>query len=419
MTPVSSPFPAAVNSRLDPYDPEFLDDPYPVFGRLREQTPIFRRPGSHDGRPAWFLTRYADVRQALRDRRLGRIHQQAVDRGEWGLPPLQPGLEAFYEVEYWSVVWLEPPDHTRIRGLVVKAFTPGRVAGLRPRILHHADRLLDAASERGRMDAVNDYAAPLSVKVIAELLGAPTADWRLMLDWSNRITRMYELNTTEAQTRSAVEACAEFREYCLELMRRRRADPQDDLITALCFARAGDDALTDPQIVSMIITLLNAGHEATVNTLANGLLALMRHPEQWRLLVEEGVVARTAVEELFRWDAPIQTFDRWVLAEDGYEVGGRRLGRYEQVTVMLGSANRDPRYFEAPDEFRIGRGDPTHVSFGGGIHHCLGAPLARLEMEAALSRLAARCPRLELAAEPVRPPRFVLRGFDSLELTVL
>ena len=177
-----------MNPRFDPYDPEFLDDPYPVFDRLREEAPIFRRPGSNDGRPAWFLTRYADVRQALRDRRLGRIHQQAVDREEWGLPPLRPGLEAFYEVEYWSVVWLEPPDHTRIRGLVIKAFTPGRVAGLRPRILHHADRLLDAVLERGRMDAVNDYAAPLSVRVIAELLGAQTADWRLMLDWSNRIT---------------------------------------------------------------------------------------------------------------------------------------------------------------------------------------------------------------------------------------
>ena len=409
----------AVSARFDPYDPEFLEDPYPVFDRIREEAPVFRSPGGRGGRPAWFLTRYADVRQALRDRRLGRIHQQAVDREEWGLPPLRPGLEPFYDVEYWSVVWLEPPDHTRIRGLVVRAFTPGRVAGLKPRLIHRADRLLDAVIERGRMDVVADYAAPLSVRAVAELLGAPASDWRRMLDWSHRITRMYELNTTEAQTRSAVEACREFREYCLDLMRRRRADPQDDLITALCFARAGDDALTDPQIVSMIITLLNAGHEATVNTLANGLLALMRHPDQWRRLTEGRVGARTAAEELFRWDAPIQTFDRWVLSKDGYEAGGRRMDQYEQITVMLGCANRDPRHFEAPGEFRIGRGDPSHVSFGGGIHHCLGAPLARLEIEAALSRLAARCPRLELAAEPVRPARFVLRGFDSLELAVL
>ncbi len=415
---MSSAAAPSVSASFDPYDPAFLEDPYPVFDRIREEAPVFRRPGSH-GRPAWFLTRYEDVRRALRDRRLGRIHQQAVDRKEWGLPPLRPGWEDFYDVEYWSVVWLEPPDHTRIRGLVIRAFTPGRVAGLKPRIVHHADRLLDAVLERGRMDVVADYAAPLSVRAVAELLGAPVSDWRRMLGWSHRITRMYELNTTEAQARSAVEACGEFREYCLDLMRRRRADPQDDLITALCFARAGGGALTDPQIVSMIITLLNAGHEATVNTLANGLLALMRHPEQWRLLTEGRVGARTAAEELFRWDAPIQTFDRWVLSEDGYEAGGRRMGRYEQVTVMLGCANRDPRRFEAPGEFRIGRGDPGHVSFGGGIHHCLGAPLARLEIEVALSRLAARCPRLELAAQPVRPPRFVLRGFDSLELAVL
>ncbi len=406
----------AVN--FDPYNPEFLQDPYSVYERIREETPIFPGLGGHDGRPVWFLTRHDDVRKALRDRRLGRIHQQAVDRAEWGLPPLRDDLADFYEVEYGSVVWLEPPDHTRIRNLVVKAFTPRRVAELEPHIRRRADRFLDAVVERGRMDLVEDYAAPLSVYVIAELLGAPASDWRQMLDWSHRITRMYEMNTTEAEERSAVTACVEFREYCLEMMADRRAEPRDDLITALCFAETEDGVLTDPQIVSMIITLLNAGHEATVNTLANGMLALMRHPDQWRLLTEGSVAARTAVEELFRWDAPIQTFDRWVLA-DGCEVGGRTLEKYEQVTVLLGCANRDPRRFEEPDSFRIGRGDPSHVSFGGGIHHCLGAPLARLETTAALARLAARCPRLELAEEPVRPPRFVLRGFSSLELAVL
>ena len=402
---------------LDAYDPRFLLDPYPVYDRIREETPIFSGPGRQGERPIWFLTRHADVRRALRDRRLGRIDQQTVNRHAWGLPPLRDELAAYYDVEHWALVWLEPPNHTKIRRLVSKAFTLRRVAELRPRIRELADRLLDPIVRRGRTDLVNDYAAPLSVQVIAELLGAPTTHWRQMLDWSSRITRMYEFNTDNAQTRSAVEACIEFSEYCKDLMARRRADPRDDLITALCFAKTDDGTLTDTQIVSMIISLLNAGHEASVNTLANGMLAFMRYPEQWRLLTEGEVEAGTAAEELFRWDAPIQTFDRWVIS-NGYEVGGQSIGQHEQVTVLLGCANRDPRQFEDPNSFRIARGDPTHVSFGGGIHHCLGAPLARLEVEVALSRLASRCPRLDLVEEPVRPPRFVLRGFNSLELAV-
>lgn len=402
---------------LDAYDPEFLRDPYPVFDRIRTETPVFRGPGREGERPIWFLTRHADVRRALRDRRLGRIDQPTVDRAEWGLPPLRDELAAYYDVEHWALVWLEPPNHTKIRRLVSKAFTIRRVASLRPRISVLADRLLDPVVERGRMDLVTDYAAPFSVQVIAELLGVPTTHWRQMLDWSSRITRMYEYNTDSAQTRSAVDACIEFSEYCTDLMDRRRARPRDDMISALCFARTEDGTLTDTQIVSMIITLLNAGHEASVNTLANGMLALMQHPDQWRLLTGGQVDPGTAVEELFRWDAPIQTFDRWVVADD-YEVGGQTINQHEQVTVLLGCANRDPRHFDDPNSFRIGRGDPTHVSFGGGIHHCLGAPLARLEVEVALDRLTKRLPELRLAEDPIRPPRFVLRGFNFLEVEV-
>ena len=402
---------------LDTYDPAFLKDPYPVFDRIRERTPVFSAPGRKGEGPIWFLTRHADVRRALRDRRLGRIDQPTVDREAWGLPPLRDELAAYYDVEHWALVWLEPPNHTKIRRLVSKAFTLRRVAGLRPRIVELADRLLDPIVRRGHMDLVNDYAAPLSVQVIAELLGVPTSHWRQMLDWSSRITRMYEFNTDDAQTRSAVEACVEFRQYCEELIRRRRAEPRDDMITGLCFARTDEGTLTDVQIVSMIITLLNAGHEASVNTLANGMLAFMQYPDQWRLITSGEVDPATAAEELFRWDAPIQTFDRWVVA-DSYEVGGWSIGKYEQVTVLLGCANRDPSHFEDPNSFRIGRGDPTHVSFGGGIHHCLGAPLARLEVDVALARLAARCPKLQLVRDPVRPPRFVLRGFNSLELAL-
>jgi cytochrome P450 len=402
---------------FDTYDPGFLQDPYPELNRIREERPIFSARTGESERPVWFLTRHAEVQQALRDRRLGRIDQQAVNRDEWGLAPLRSDLGAFYDVEHWSLVWLEPPNHSRIRRLVSRAFTTKRIADLRPRIREHADRFLDSALERGRMDIVHDYSAPLSVHVIAELLGAPTADWQSMLDWSHRITRMYEANDTEADARSAVEACLEFSAYCVDLINRRRADPQDDLISALCFAETSEGSLTDPQIVSMMITLLNAGHEATVNTIANGTLALMQNPEQWRRLTDGEVDFKTAAEELFRWDPAIQVFDRWVLVDD-YEVAGQSIPKYEQVTLLLNSANRDPRQFEDPDSFDIGRGDASHVSFGSGIHLCLGAPLARLEVDVAMERLVANCPRLELAEEPKRPARFVLRGFDSLELTI-
>ena len=408
---------SVVDFALDVYDPEFLLDPYPELNRIREEQPIFSATRGESEGPVWFLTRHADVQLALRDRKLGRINQHAVDREEWGLAPLRGDMGPFYDVEDWSLVWLEPPEHTRIRGLVAKAFTPKRIADLRPRIGEHADRFLDAIVEQGQMDIVNDYAAPLSVHVIAELLGAPTTDWRLMLDWSHQITQMYEMNSTEADARSAVQACVEFRAYCMDLMVRRRAEPQDDLITALCFAETEEGTLTDPQIVSMMITLLNAGHEASVNTMANGMLAMMQYPEQWQRLTVGEVKTKTAVEELFRWDAPIQIFDRWVLVDD-YEVAGQEIEKYEQVTMLLGSANRDPRHFENPDSFDIGRGDSSHVSFGAGLHHCIGASLARLEVDVALERLADRCPKLELIEEPSRPPKFALRGFTSLELAV-
>ena len=382
---------------LDVYDPGFLRDPYPAFDRVREETPVFRAPGRKGERPVWFLTRHADVRRALRDRRLGRIDQPTVDRTEWGLPPLRDDLSPYYDVEHWALVWLEPPNHTKIRRLVSRAFTLRRVASLRPRISVLADRLLDPILERGRMDLVNDYAAPFSVQVIAELLGVPTTHWRRMLDWSSRITRMYEYNTDAAQTRSAVDACIEFSEYCEDLMARRRAEPRDDLITALCFAETEDGTLTDVQIVSMIITLLNAGHEASVNTLANGMLALMHHPDQWRLLTRGEVDPATAVEELFRWDAPIQTFDRWVVAEP---LRGWRAGHRAVRTGDRAARKRQPRSTPLRRSRlvldRPGRPDPRQLRRGH-------PPLPRRALGPARSGGGPRTARNAVAETATRP----------------
>ena len=243
-----------------------------------------------------------------------------------------------------------------------------------PRIEFHADRLLYAAIEQGSIEIVTEYAAPLSVHVIAELVGAPVSDSSLMLDWSNRITQMYEHNATESDGRHAVEAAVEFSSYCADVMAQRRARPADDLITALCNAESDEGTLSDQEIVSMIITLLNAGQEASVSATANGMLGFMHERAEWHRVKRGEVLLKSAVEEVLRWDTPLQVLDRWVLVDD-YEVAGEPIPKYQQVTMMLGSANRDPRRYDHPDNSDVGRGDTSHVSSGGGIYKCLGAPL--------------------------------------------
>ena len=404
---------------FDPYGSDFIEDPYPELARIREATPIFVKPGNGDGKPVWYLTRHREVHRSLRDRRIGRLNHSSVDREEWGLPPLNPELRPFHELEHSSMVWKEGPDHTRIRGLVAGAFRPKRIAALASRITGHADRLLDIAIEKGSIDIVTEYAAPLSVRVIAEMIGAPTSDSLLMLGWSHRITQMYEHNATADDARRAVKASVEFSSYCADLIEQRRICPADDLITELCNAKSDEGIMSDQEIVSMMITLLNAGHEASVNTLANGMLGFMGAPDQWRRLTSGEVTPGAAVEEILRWDAALQVFDRWVLVDD-FEVAGELIPKYQRVTLLLGSANRDPNRYHNPDDLDVGRDDKSHVSFGGGIHKCVGAPLARLELEIALARLVARCPELELVELPKRPPKkFVLRGFPSLKLAIV
>lgn len=398
---------------IDLSDAAFQADPYPTLNAVREETPVFPLVGD-DGLERWFLTRYDDVFAALRDRRLGRVPEPVMTREEVGLPPLRPDWQPYYDIEEWSLLMLEPPEHRRLRQLVHRSFTPKRVEGLRPTISDHADRLLESAMERGRIDLLGEFAQPFSVFVIAELLGAPTDAWESFLDWSHRIVKMYELDTTQEQAASAVEASAQFDAWCRTLIAARRADPRDDLISGLCFVETEDGMLTDDEIVSTIILLLNAGHEATVNTVGNGMTATLSTPGAYQEVVDGRVAARTAIEELIRYDPPLQLFERWVL-DDGVEYGGRRFAKGEKLAMLFGSANRDPRHFDEPDSFRIGRGDATHITFGGGIHTCIGAPLARLELSVALERMAALTPGLTLAAPPVRKPAFVIHGYESVD----
>jgi len=279
-----------------------------------------------------------------------------------------------------------------------------------------AGELLAPLVEQGEMDLLYDFAQPYSVGLICDWLGVPADNHRDLLDWSHAMVKMYELDTTEDQAVTANAAAMAFHDYVLELIAERRRTPRDDLVSGLVHARVDGERLSDAEIVSTVIVLLNAGHEATVNTLGNGVRALLEHRAEWDSLVDGSVAASDAVEELLRYDPPLQLFERWVL-EDGVEVEGVEIPRGEKVALLFGAANRDPRTFAAPDAFDVGRADAgEHISFGGGIHVCIGAPLARIELEASLRALVERCPGLELAGDARRIPAFVIWGLESLDV---
>jgi len=387
-----------------------LADPYPRLAALREEAPLH-----HEERlERWLVTRHADVRACLRDRRLGRNFRHVGNDDEFdAAEPLDPRWQPFWNTERWSLLWLEPPEHTRIRKLVAAAFTPRSVESLR----EPSEQLARELLPDGRFDLLRDYAQPYSIAVICRMLGVPTDRGRDLLDWSHAMVKMYELDTTLEQAEHATRAAAEFTEYVESLIEERRREPRDDMVTRLAEVEVEGKRLTDAQIVSTMIVLLNAGHEATVNTLGNGVLALLRHPEQWRRLVEGEVEPAQAVEELIRWDPPLQLFERWVL-EDGVEIAGSPVPRGAKVALLFGSANRDPRAFDDPDAFDVGRPNAAdHIGFGGGIHVCIGAPLARIELAAALGALVERAPGLSLAEEPRRNRAFVIWGLEALCVT--
>ncbi len=400
---------------IDFTDRAFLADPYPTLNRIREETPLFAMEGA-EGTSRWFLTRYDDVFAALRDRRLGRVPEPVMTREEVGLPPLRPDWKPYYDLERWSLLMLEPPDHRRLRQLVFRAFTPKRIEALRPETTRLAKRLISQVDSDGTFDLLSDFAQPFSVGVIAGLLGVPPEAEAQFLDWSHRIVKMYELDTTEDQAAAAVRASEEFDRWCRDLIVAKRAAPQDDLVTALCVPDAGSSALSDDEIVSTIVLLLNAGHEATVNALGNGLVAMLSTDRAWAAIRDGMVEPDVAVEEMIRFDPPLQLFERWVLADD-VVYGGRSFARGEKIALLFGSANRDPRHFPSPDDFNVSRGDSSHITFGGGIHSCIGAPLARMELSVAIRGLAEAMPRLRLAATPVRDAAFVIHGYAAVHLT--
>jgi len=391
--------------------PALVADPYPFYRMLRQSNPVFRLPiGDAAGPGAWLLTRYADVQAVLRDgrfsvdRRRARLIRDNADR-----LPLRGAIGE--EGGLRTMLVMDPPDHTRVRGLVSKAFTPRRVAALRPRIGQIVAELLDAAAQQGGMDVIADFAAPLPAIVIAELLGVPAGDHRLFKQWSSQLVAAVG-NAIDGREQFET-AMAHLLEYLRGVIAERRRAPADDLISAMIEAQEERDALSDVELLATSNLLLLAGHETTTNLIGNGTLALLRHPEELARLRGDASLLHAAIEELLRYDSPVQATVR--VATEDLEIGGQKIAAEAIVITGLGAANRDPAVFAEPDRLDLGRADNHHLSLGLGVHFCLGASLARLEAELAFGALLERLPRLALASEALSyRPNLVLRGLNAL-----
>ncbi|PRY45987.1 cytochrome P450 [Umezawaea tangerina] len=391
---------------FDQQDPAFIADPYPAFAALRERGEVHW----HEGLGVAVTLSHAAGSAVLRHRSLGRL---------WSDVKPVEAFTSFNLLHRNSLLENEPPTHGRLRRLVAAAFGRGHVERLRPWIADLSDRLVDELrakiAEHGSADLLAHVAAPLPVEVIAELLGVPGSERALLQPWSNAIVKMYEFGLPQEKRDAAERAAGEFVAYLRELVALRRGQPGNDLVSDLVAVTDTDGGrLTEDELVATAVLLLMAGHEATVNVIGNGVLALMRHPDQWRRLIADPSLMPTAAEELIRYDSPLQLFERTATAE--VEIAGYKLEPGDKIAALLGAAARDPLVFASPDALDIGRFPNQHLGFGAGIHYCLGAPLARIEVEAALGALVRKLPGAELAAEPRRRAEFVIRGLHELPL---
>ena len=376
--------------------PEIYSDPYPIYHQLREQDPVHWS----DVWGCWVLTRYADVVTVLRDyRRFTNVGRIAAFLDQ--LPEsVRAQIRPLYANFTTGMPNTDPPEHTRVRGLVNKAFTARVVEGMRPRVQEIVDSLLDQAECDGSIEVIGDFAYPLPAIVIAETLGVPAADRDQFKEWSDDIVAFHGTGRPHIETiMKSTAALLETKEWLLQLIEARRKQPEDDLISALVAAEERGEMLNETELVATCITLLTAGHETTTGLIGNGLLALLRHPGQLRKLRENPALIGTAVEEFLRFDTSF--LRAWRLTADDVEIGGQQISKGQTLSLMLGAANRDPAQFEHPDRLDITREPNLHTSFGWGIHFCAGAPLARREAEIAFTTLLRRFPRLTLDEQGV------------------
>ena len=386
---------------IDFKDLAFIENPYPALKELR----LIGKPIWHDELNMFLAAKHSDVNDVLRNKSLGRIYSPRTPDTEW------------FEFNYLhadSILDSEPPKHTRLRSLVAKAFNRHRIEALRPEILRLTNQLLDKIVETGNeFDVIADYAEPLPVKVIAALLGFPDSDEHLLRPWSQAIVKMYEVDPTQDHKDAAKKAAKEFADYVHGLMVERLKNPGTDLISELAQVSESGEKLSTHELIATCVLLLNAGHEASVNGFGNGIVAAFNHPDQWQLLQSQpDQIAQTAIEEFLRFDAPLHFFDRTATADT--EIGGVAIKEGQKIVSLLGSANRDEDIFVDSDQMDLTRNPNPHIGFGAGIHFCLGAPLARLEMLISLPELFKRFPNLELTKVPVRRPTFSLRGYESV-----
>jgi hypothetical protein len=393
---------------FDPLDPAFIADPYPVYHRLRAEDPVHHHPLGF-----YVLTRYDDVAALLREPAFGKAGYRALFDTRFGRDPDGPWLAM-------SMLFRDPPDHTRLRALVSRAFTPRVVETLRPRTQAIVDALLDRVAAAGRMDAIADLAYPLPVTVISEMLGVPADLREAVKQWSLDLARALDAialpvtpDVLERGRRATAELVACFR----ALTDARRRTPGPDLLSALVAVEEAGDRLSERELLATCVLLYVAGHETTVNLIGNGLLALLRHPDEWRRLRADPGLLPGAIEELLRYDGPVQRTGR-IAAED-VRLAGVAIPAGSLVLGFLGAANRDPARFPDPDRLDVTRAEPRHLAFGYGIHYCLGAPLARLEAHVAFDTLLRRFPAMTIEeARPAWRPSSTLRGLTGLRVAL-
>ncbi|MEI6762799.1 MAG: cytochrome P450 [Actinomycetes bacterium] len=386
---------------IDFTNADVINNPYPHLAELRKAG----KPIWHDGLGLFLAPNHRDANEVLRNKSLGRIFVPKAPASEW---------DVFNYLHADSILDSEPPKHTRLRSLVMKAFNKNRIEALRPNILALTHQLLDAIEAKGgTFDVIADYAEPLPVKVIAALLGFPDEDEHLLRPWSQAIVKMYEVNPSAQHQHDAQVAANEFAEYVHGLMLLRKANPTDDLITELAHVEEAGEKLSTHELIATCVLLLNAGHEASVNGFGNGMVAAHQNHSEWeKLQARPDEVATTAIEEFLRYDAPLQFFDRTATAD--LEISGVTIKQGQKIVSLLGSANRDEEVFPDADKMDITRERNPHIGFGAGIHFCIGAPLARLEMSISLPELFKRFPRMELTDPPVRRQTFSLRGYETV-----
>jgi cytochrome P450 len=384
------------------------DNPYPLYRHLLAEAPV----QWNDVLQAWTLVRYADVVGALTDSRLS-VERRRTDRQTHR--PADD--EAAVSERGRSMLVSDPPDHTRLRALVQKAFTPRMIEQLRPRIIAVVGELLDRiAGCAGLVDLIGDLAYPLPVVVIAELLGVPAEDRVRFHAWSSVVAASLDPLVPESVAAQVVDARNALHAYLRGVIEQRRREPRADLISALVAVEEQGDVLSEPELVTMCTLLLIAGHETTVNLIGNGVLALLRHPDALARLRAEPPLITSAVEELLRFDSAVQLTAR--VAVERLEIGGQTIEAGQWILPLLGAANHDPAQFRDPEALDLARTPNNHVAFGRGIHFCLGAPLARLEGQIAIGTLVRRFPNLALAGEPIRRNQITLRGLSSLPVTI-